>query len=134
MVGTARLELAVARLSVVCIHLCATLLDFWWRIWDLNPSAFLLARQVNTPSIPIPHLWWFRLELNQYCLGLQPSALPIELRNHNGACGETRTPKRLPVNGFQDRPTTNYHTQAYIEFWRCIGESNPYLMIDSQAY
>ena len=54
------------------IHISKT----WWRIWDLNPSAFLLARQVNTPSIPIPQDWWFRLELNQYCRGLRPRALP----------------------------------------------------------
>lgn len=54
------------------IHISKT----WWRIWDLNPSAFLRARQVNTPSIPIPQDWWFRLELNQYCRGLRPRALP----------------------------------------------------------
>ena len=28
----------------------------WWSIWDSNPSDVLLARQVATPSSPIPHI------------------------------------------------------------------------------
>lgn len=125
MVGTARLELAVARLSVVCIHLCATLLDFWWRIWDLNPSDVLCAKQMTTPSSPISHLWWFRLELNQYCRGLRPRALPIELRNR-GAEHRIRTCKRLPAQSFQDSFLT---TRTFGVFWRCIGESNPRIQL-----
>ena len=30
-------------------------IGIWWRIRDLNPSDFLFAREVNTPSISIPH-------------------------------------------------------------------------------
>lgn len=28
-----------------------------WRIWESNPSEFLLARQVSTPCRPIPHMY-----------------------------------------------------------------------------
>lgn len=31
-------------------------IGIWWRIRDLNPSDFLFAREVNTPSISIPHM------------------------------------------------------------------------------
>lgn len=32
-------------------------LIFWWRIGESNPSEILGASEVNTPSIPIPHIF-----------------------------------------------------------------------------
>ena len=37
------------------IAVCANCYHIWWRIWDSNPSDILCAREVNTPSISIPH-------------------------------------------------------------------------------